>query len=109
MFYLKDINIFFNFIKPSINLIKILYGFFMDLSSPKPGHTTGGSGRHGAEQTAGRGDAGQNKVPTFRRPWKPRTKEILCKPVGEQNVRLTRGLSPVYHRDRECSSLLAVD
>ena len=38
-----------------------------------------------------------------------RTKEILCKPVEEQNVRLTRGLSPVYHRDRERSSLLAVD
>ena len=38
-----------------------------------------------------------------------RTKEILCKPLREQNVRLTRGFSPVYHRDRERSSLLAVD
>ena len=36
-------------------------------------------------------------------------KKILCKPWREQNVRLTRGLSPVYHQDRERSSLLAVD
>ena len=43
----------------------------VDLSSPKPGHTMGGSGRHGAGRTAGRGDAGQNKVPTIRWPWKP--------------------------------------
>ena len=41
------------------------------LSSPKPGHTTGGLGRQGAGRTAGRGDARQNKVPTFRSPWKP--------------------------------------
>ena len=41
------------------------------LSSPKPGHTAGGSGRHGAGRKAGRGDAGQKKVPTFRSPWKP--------------------------------------
>ena len=38
-----------------------------------------------------------------------RTKEILCKPTEERNDRLTRGLSAVYQRDRERSSLLAVD
>ena len=36
------------------------------LSSPKPGHTTGASGRHGAQRTAARGEARQNRVPTFR-------------------------------------------
>ena len=41
------------------------------LSSPKSGHTTGGSCRHGAGRKAGRGDAGQNKGPTCRSPWKP--------------------------------------
>ena len=101
----------------------------VNLSSPKSGHTTGGSGRHGARRTARRGDAGQNKVPTFRWLWKPidplalqrtvktvlnessqaRTKKILCKPLRGNNVRFIRGLSPVYHRDRERSSLLAVD
>ena len=65
-----------------------------------------------------RGDVGQNKVPTFRWPWKPiaplapqrtvknvlnvssqaRTKKTPCKPVEEQNVRLTRRLSAVYPR-----------
>ena len=37
-----------------------------DLSSPKPGHTTGASGRHGARRTAGQGEARQNRVLTFR-------------------------------------------
>ena len=37
------------------------------LSSPKPGQTTGGSGRRSARRTVGRGEAGQNKVPTFRK------------------------------------------
>ena len=41
------------------------------LSSAKPGHSTGGSARHGARRTAGRGDAGHNKVPTFRSLWEP--------------------------------------
>ena len=36
-----------------------------------------------------------------------RTKRILCKPLREQNVRLIIGLSAVYHRYRERSSLLA--
>ena len=38
-----------------------------------------------------------------------RTKEILCKPVEEQNLRFTRGLSAVYQWGRKRSSLLAVD
>ena len=36
------------------------------LSIPKPGHTTGGSGRRSAQWMVGRGEAGQTKVPTFR-------------------------------------------
>ena len=36
-------------------------------------------------------------------------KGILCKPVEEQNNRLTSGLLPVQQRDHERSSLLAVD
>ena len=99
------------------------------LSSPKPGHTTGRSGTHGAEWTAGQGNAGRNKVTTFRSPleqtalvafqhnvkncperfFTSTNKEILCKPTAERNDLLTRGLSAVYDRDRERSSLLAVD
>ena len=103
-----------------------------NLSGPKPGHTTGESGRHGAGRTAGQGDAGLNRVPTFRWPWKPttplarqrnvdncferffanthtRTKENLFEPLKEQNVRLTCCLTPVYNRDCKRSPLLAVD
>ena len=58
------------------------------LSSPKPGHTTGGSGRHGAERTAGRGEAGQNKVPTFRSPWKPTAPLALQRTVNNCSERL---------------------
>ena len=59
-----------------------------DLSSPKPGHTTGGSGRHGARRTAGRGDAGQNKVPTFRSAWKPTAPLALQGTVNNCSERL---------------------
>ena len=38
-----------------------------------------------------------------------RTNEILCKPMEEQNPRLTRGSSAVYQQDRERSSFLAAD
>ena len=38
-----------------------------DLSSPKPGHTTGGSGRRSARRTVGRGEAGP-RWPHFGRP-----------------------------------------
>ena len=104
-----------------------------NLSSPKPGHRTGGSGRQGAGRTAGRGDAGQNKVPTLRWPWKPTAPLALQRTVNNCSERLfastnkgnpmetvegtkrpvdprfISGLSPVYHRDRERSSLQAVD
>ena len=59
-----------------------------NLSSPKPGHTTGGSGRHGAVRAAGRGDAGQNKVPTFRWPWKPTALLALQRTVNNCFERL---------------------
>ena len=59
----------------------------VNLSSPKPGHTTGGSGRHGAGRTAGRGDAGQNKVPTFRLPWKPTAPLALQRTVNKCSKR----------------------
>ena len=81
-----------------------------NLSNPKPGHTTGGSGR-GARRS---GQAGSGKI-GCQRNYSPRkqkstvlsqktkkcrfnvspearTSEILCKPTGEQNHRLTRGL-----------------
>ena len=77
-------------------------------------------GRVGSERPAERpGGVGQDWVPTklFAQETKvhnvpskasqkrrlnvspeARTSEILCKPTEEQNLRLTRGLSPVYHR-----------
>ena len=107
-------NLLFN--EELVELVELVNG---DLSSPKPEHTTRGSGRHGAGRTAGRGDAGQNKVPTFRSSWKPtaplalqrnvnncskslskhkQRKKILCKPLREQNVWLTTSLLPIYLR-----------
>ena len=59
----------------------------LDLSSPKPGHTTGGSGRHGAGWTAGRVDAGQYKVPTFWWPWKPTAPLALQRNVNNCSER----------------------
>ena len=38
-----------------------------------------------------------------------RTSETLCKPIEEQNQRLTRGLPPVYERDEKRSLFLAAD
>ena len=83
-----------------------------NLSNPKPGHTTGGSGR-GARRGGGAGSGRigcQQNCPPRRRaslappkasktrrlniPPEARTSEILFKPMGEQNPRLTRGLSP---------------
>ena len=64
----------------------IYFNFY--LSIPKPGHTTGGSGRHGAGRTAGRGNAGQNKVPTFRSPWKPTAPLALQRTVNNCPGRL---------------------
>ena len=86
-----------------------------NLSNPKPRHTTGRSGRSARRSSrAGSGKIGcqQNFSPRKHKPTVPskaskkrrfnvspeaRTSEILCKPMEEQNQRLTRGLSPVYH------------
>ena len=87
-----------------------------NLSSPKPGHTTGGSGR-GARRGGGAG-SGRTGCQQNCSPWghasvvsskasktrrlnvspEARTSEILCKPMGKQNPRLTRGSSPVDPR-----------
>ena len=99
----------------------------MNLSNPKPGHTTSGSGR-GARRSgrAGSGKIGcqQNYSPRKQRSTVPskaskkrrfnvfpeaRTSEILCKQTEEQNQRLTTGLSPVYQRDEKRSLFLAAD
>ena len=58
------------------------------LSSSKPGHTTGGSGRQGAGRTAGRGDAGQNNVTIFWMPWKPTAPLALQRTVNNCLERL---------------------
>ena len=88
----------------------------MYLSNPKPGHTTGGSDRSARRSgRAGSAKIGcqQNYSPRKQKPTvrskaskkrrfnvspEARTSEILCKPTEEQNQRLTRGLSPAYHR-----------
>ena len=83
------------------------------------------NGRVGSGRTAGRrGGVGQNsssrrqatlvpfKVSKTRRlnvSPEARTTHIVCKTMEEQNLRLTRGLSAVYQRDRERSSFLAAD
>ena len=103
------------------------------LSNPKPGHITRGSGRVGAgRRTAGRSGAGLGATPTGRSaqeiadplafqsmqaskttglddPVESPTIAFLCKPVGEQNVRLTSGLCPVHPRDDGRSLFLAAD
>ena len=86
-----------------------------------------GTGNHGGME--GPGGDGQHKTPTGRfaqekqpllpsRRWKndllgvsleAPTKETLCKPMEEQNPRLTRGLSAVYHRGEKRSSFLDAD
>ena len=86
------------------------------LSSPKPGHITGGSrrgARRGGGAKSGRSVCQQNCSPreqsflalsraskTRRLNVSPeaRTSEILCKPMEEQNPRLTTGSSAVYQR-----------
>ena len=89
---------------------------YVNLSNPKPGHITGGSGRSARRSgRAGSGKIGcqQNSSPRkqkssvlskaskkrrFNVSPEARTSEILCKPTEEQNQRLTRGLSPVHQR-----------
>ena len=87
-----------------------------NLLSPKPGHTTGVS-RRGARRGGGAGSGRtvcqQNCSPRGQYFFVPskasktrrlnvspeaRTSEILCKPMEEQNPRLTTGSSPVYQR-----------
>ena len=84
----------------------------MYLSNPKPGHTPGGTVRGGPGGTAAPGGDGQHRTPTtgllakettnplIPRRWKndllgvpleARTREILCKPMEEQNHRFNRG------------------
>ena len=94
----------------------------------KPGHTTSGSGRSGA-RPCGRAMPGRRgrrwvgspgKQPSFlpSRASKTtvlnvspeaRTSEISCKPMEEQNSRLTTGLKSVYPRDIGRSSFMAAD
>ena len=94
------------------------YASAVHLSNPKPGHTTGGSGRgetrHGwaGRGGAGRGGSGRRQVCSPSRQlshlpsWESkttvlddfsetRTNEILCKPIEEQNPRLTTGLCAI--------------
>ena len=93
-----------------------------DLSNPKPGHTTGRSGRGGAWRggEGGRGWVGRDAVGSIRPgdnttlplplqrieetvlevSSEARNNKVLCKPMEERNQRLTRGLSAVYQRDR---------
>ena len=101
------------------------------MSIPKPGHTTGGSGRD--DRRGGRAGSGtigchQNCLPRKQRSLVPakaskirrlkvspeaRTSEILCKPsAGTKSPvdnRFICGLSSVYQRDRERSLFLAAD
>ena len=95
----------------------------LHLSNPKPGHTTGGSGR-GARRSSRAGShrigCQQNYSPgkqmsiilwqrRFNVSQKAQTGEILGKPTEEQNQRLTTGLSAVYHRDEKRALFLAAD
>ena len=98
-------------------------------SNPKPEHISGGSGRAAHGRAAGRGGLGRmgrrsvcshRTQPSLVLSWASKTivlnnssearaREILCKPSGEQNVRLTSGLRPVYRRDEKRSLFLAAD
>ena len=102
----------------------------MHKSNPKPGHTTGGSGRaahSGAAAHGGPGRMGRRRVsPRWAQSFfvsfkasnttvlnvfsEARTSEILCKPADEQNPRLTRGFYSRFiseTRSALCSWLLA--
>ena len=57
------------------------------LSIPNPEHTSSGSVRHDAERTAGRGDAEQNKVPTFRSPRGPTAPLVLQRIINNCSER----------------------
>ena len=91
---------------------KTFANYFFNLSSPKPGHTTGGS-RRSARRSGGAGSGRtvrqQNCAPReqsflalckaskkHRLNVSPeaQTSEILCKPMEEQNQRFITGSSP---------------
>ena len=94
----------------NLGQVRISSFYRNQLSNPKPGHTTGGSGRSARRSgRAGSGKIGcqQNYSPRKQKSTVPskaskkrrfnvspeaRTSEILCKPTEEQNQRLTRGL-----------------
>ena len=96
--------------------IYIYIYIYIYLSGPKPGHTTGGSGRGarwGGGAMSGRTGCQQNCSPggqaslVFPKASKirrlnvspeARTSEILCKPMEEQTPRLTTASSPVSPR-----------
>ena len=83
----------------------------VNVSNPKPGHTTGGSGRTARRSgRAGSGKIGCQQNHSLRKQKstvlskasnkyrfnvtpEARTSEILCKPTEDRNPRLTRGLS----------------
>ena len=89
-----------------------------NLSNPKPGHTTGGSGPAAHGGAAGRGGPGRvgrrrvcsrrtqpslvparaSKTTVLNNSPEERTKEILCKPLGEHSPRFTSGSSVFYQR-----------
>ena len=90
---------------------------FGNLSSPKSGHTTGGSGRGarlGGEAGPGRDADEQFDPQTSKKRLlnvypEARTSEILLKPMGRYNERLTTGLFAVSWRDEERSLVPAAD
>ena len=86
----------------------IIYTLEINLSNPKPGHTTGASGRsarRGGGAGSGLTGCQQNCSPRKQASLAPskasktrllvspeaRTSEILCKPMEEQILRLNRG------------------
>ena len=103
-----------NFYAPNKHIFKYILGGY--LSSPKPGHTTGGSGRgarRGGRAGSGRTGCQQNCSHRGQASLAPanaskkrlldvspeaRTSEISFKPMEEQSPRLTTGSSPVYPR-----------
>ena len=95
-----------------------------NLSSPKPGHTTGGlvrGAQRGGGAGSGRPGCQQNCSPRKRVSFVPstasrkhrlivspeaRASEILCKPMEERNPRLTTGLSAVDKQSITGSSVV---
>ena len=84
----------------------------IDLSNPKPRQITGGSGRgdawwgggagralagRDADGSVRRGDFSRaSNTPVLNDSSEARTKEILCKPIGEQNQRFNFGTASIF-------------